>query len=181
MRISETSLPGVLLLTPTMYRDTRGAFCETWSYQRCAQAGLPTNWVQDNCSYSAKNVVRGIHYQVIQPQAKLVRASSGVILDVAVDLRRSSPSFGRHVAVELNAESGQMLYIPVGFGHGFAALTDHVGLAYKVTDYYCPAGERTILWNDPEIGIPWPLSTSTAILSDKDLRGSALRDAEVFA
>lgn len=181
MKISETSLPGVLLLTPTVYRDNRGAFCETWNQQRFADAGLPTNWVQDNCSFSAKHVVRGIHYQVVRPQAKLVRASSGVILDVAVDLRRSSPSFGRHVAVELNADSGQMLYIPVGFGHGFAALTDHVGLAYKVTDYYCPAGERTILWNDPEIGIPWPLSASAAIVSDKDLRGSALRDAEVFA
>lgn len=181
MKISETSLPGVFLLTPTMYRDNRGAFCETWNLQRFADAGLPTDWVQDNCSYSAKHVVRGIHYQVIQPQAKLVRASSGTVLDVAVDLRRSSPNFGRHVAVELSAEVGQMLYIPIGFGHGFAALTENVGLAYKVTDYYCPAGERTILWDDPDIGIPWPLSAADAILSDKDLKGSALRDAEVFA
>jgi dTDP-4-dehydrorhamnose 3,5-epimerase len=181
MKITETALPGVLLLSPALYRDNRGAFCETWNHQRFEDAGLPTNWVQDNCSYSAKYVVRGIHYQVIQPQAKLVRATGGVVLDVAVDLRRSSPSFGRHVAVELNAESGQMLYIPVGFGHGFAALTDNVGFAYKVTDYHCPAGERTILWRDPEIGIPWPLSSDTAILSEKDLKGSALRDAEVFA
>jgi dTDP-4-dehydrorhamnose 3,5-epimerase len=181
MKISETSLPGVLLLTSTMYRDNRGVFCETWNYQRFADAGLPTNWVQDNCSYSAKHVVRGIHYQVIQPQAKLVRASSGVVLDVAVDLRRSSPQFGRHVAVELSAESGHMLYIPAGFGHGFVALTDNVGLAYKITDYYCPAGERTILWSDPEIGVPWPFSADAVILSEKDLRGSSLRDAEVFA
>lgn len=181
MKISETALPGVLLLTPTVYRDNRGAFCETWNQQRFADAGLPTHWVQDNCSYSAKNVVRGIHYQVVQPQAKLVRASSGAVLDVAVDLRRSSPNFGRHVAVELRAESGQMLYIPEGFGHGFAALTENVGLAYKVTDYYCPSGERTVLWNDPEIGISWPISAKTAILSDKDLKGSTLRDAEVFA
>jgi dTDP-4-dehydrorhamnose 3,5-epimerase len=181
MNISDTSLPGVLLLTPTMYRDHRGAFCETWNHKRFADAGLPTQWVQDNCSYSAKNVVRGIHYQVIQPQAKLVRASGGVVLDVVIDLRRSSSDFGRHMAMELSAELGQMLYIPVGFGHGFAALTDNVGVAYKVTDYYCPAGERTILWNDPDIGIKWPMPTEAAILSDKDLKGCNLRDAEVFA
>lgn len=181
MKISETSLPGVLLLTPTMYLDNRGAFCETWNLKRFADAGLPTHWVQDNCSFSGKYVVRGFHYQIIQPQAKLVRASSGAVLDVAIDLRRSSPNFGRYVAVELTADSGQMLYIPVGFGHGFAALSESVGLAYKVTDYYCPAGERTILWNDPDLGISWPFSTESAILSDKDLQGSALRDAEVFA
>lgn len=181
MKISETALPGVLLLTPTIYRDSRGAFCETWNLQRFADAGLPTNWVQDNCSHSRKNVVRGIHYQVVQPQAKLVRATSGVVLDVAVDLRRSSPYFGRNVTVELSAEESQMLYIPVGFGHGFAALTDNVTFAYKVTDYYCPAGERTILWDDPEIGVPWPVSSEDAIVSEKDLKGNSLRDAEVFA
>jgi dTDP-4-dehydrorhamnose 3,5-epimerase len=181
MKISETSLPGVLVLSPTMYRDNRGSFCETWKLQRFTDAGLPTKWVQDNCSYSAKHVVRGIHYQVIQPQAKLVRATGGVVLDLAVDLRRSSRHFGRHVAVELSADTGQMLYIPVGFGHGFAALTDNVGLAYKVTDYYCPQGERTILWNDRHIGICWPLSGDAAILSGKDLKGRSLRDAEVFA
>lgn len=181
MKISETTLPEVLLVTPTVYRDNRGAFSETWNYQRFADVGLPTNWVQDNCSYSAKNVVRGIHYQILQPQAKLVRASSGVLFDVAVDLRRSSRYFGRSVAVELSAEEGQMLYIPVGFGHGFAALTENVGLAYKVTDYYCPAGERTLLWNDPDIGILWPVSPAEAILSAKDLEGCTLREAEVFA
>jgi dTDP-4-dehydrorhamnose 3,5-epimerase len=181
VKISETALPGVLLLTPTMYRDNRGAFCETWNLQRFADAGLPTNWVQDNCSHSRKNVVRGIHYQVVQPQAKLVRATSGVVLDVAVDLRRSSPHFGRHVAVELSAEEGQMLYIPIGFGHGFAALTDNVTFVYKVTDYYCPTGERTIVWDDPEIGIPWPVPSAEVIISEKDWKGSSLRDAEVFA
>lgn len=181
MKISETALPGVLLLTPTLYRDNRGAFCETWNQQHFANAGLPTEWVQDNASFSAKYVVRGIHYQILQPQAKLVRASSGAVLDIAVDLRRSSPNFGRHVAVELTADSAQMLYIPVGFGHAFAALSDNVGLAYKVTDYYCPAGERTLLWNDPGIGISWPFSADSAILSDKDLKGSTLPDAEVFA
>lgn len=181
MKIVETALPGVLVLTPSIYRDLRGAFCETWNLRSYADAGLPANWVQDNCSYSAKNVVRGMHYQIIQPQAKLVRATHGAVLDVAVDLRRSSPHFGRHVAVELSAENGQMIYIPVGFGHGFVALSEEVGLAYKVTDYYCPAGERTILWNDPDLAISWPVSPKEAILSEKDLQGSLLRDAEVFA
>lgn len=181
MKISETSLPGVLLISPAMYRDNRGAFCETWNQKRFADAGLPTEWVQDNCSYSAKNVIRGIHYQVLQPQAKLVRATSGVVLDIAVDLRRSSATFGQHVAVKLSAEEGQMLYVPVGFGHGFAALTENVGLAYKVTDYYCPAGERTIVWNDPDIAIAWSISQAEAILSDKDRQGATFREAEVFA
>jgi dTDP-4-dehydrorhamnose 3,5-epimerase len=181
MKIVETSLPGVLLLKPTMYRDNRGAFCETWNQKLFKEAGVPGDWVQDNSSQSAKNVIRGIHYQIVQPQAKVVRASGGVVLDVAVDLRRSSPNFGRYVMVELSAEEGQMLYIPVGFGHGFAALTDNVALAYKVTDYYCPSGERTILWNDPDIGIEWPVSREEAILSAKDLEGFTLREAEVFA
>jgi len=181
MKILETSLPGVLLLLPAMYRDNRGAFCETFNHQRFADAGLPTTWVQDNCSFSAKNVIRGLHYQVIKPQAKLVRASSGVVLDVAVDLRRNSPTFGHHVAVKLSANEGQMLYIPAGFGHGFASLTENAGLAYKVTDSYCPSGERTILWNDPDLNIEWPVSAAAAILSDKDQDGSLLRDAEVFA
>lgn len=180
MKISETSLPGVLLLTPTRYRDNRGAFSETWNQKRFAESGLPASWVQDNCSYSKKNVVRGIHYQLVQPQAKLVRATGGAVLDVAVDLRRSSSHFGKNVAVELSPENGQMLFIPVGFGHGFVALTEDVGVVYKVTDYYCPAGERTILWNDSALGIQWPISNEEAIVSDKDLKGSSLRDAEVF-
>jgi len=180
MKITETSLPDVFLLTPVIYRDTRGAFFETWNQKAGSEAGLPANWVQDNCSYSIRNVVRGIHYQVIQPQAKLVRVTQGSVLDVAVDLRRSSANFGRHVAVELSAENGLMLYIPVGFGHAFAALTDQVGLAYKVTDYYNPAGERTILWNDPDLGISWPIQSQEAVVSDKDRKGHRLRDAEVF-
>ena len=180
MKITATEIPDVLLITPTIYRDARGAFYETWNEKTGAEAGLPTNWVQDNCSLSMKNVVRGIHYQIVQPQAKLVRASQGVVLDIAVDLRRSSPTFGRHVAVELHADLGHMLYIPVGFGHGFAALSDDVCFTYKVSDYYCPGGERTLLWNDPELGIQWPIADGDAILSDKDRRGIRLRDAEVF-
>lgn len=181
MKVSETALPGVLLITPAIFRDDRGAFCETWNEKRFEDVGLSAKWVQDNFSRSAKNVIRGIHYQIVQPQVKLVRVTHGAVWDVAVDLRRSSPHFGRHVGVELSAENGQMLYIPAGFGHGFAALTDDVGFAYKVTDYYHPQGERTIVWNDTELGIPWPVSDDAAVVSTKDRQGAGLRDAEVFA
>ncbi|MGC9199067.1 MAG: dTDP-4-dehydrorhamnose 3,5-epimerase [Acidobacteriaceae bacterium] len=181
MKITETKLPGVLILTPSVYRDDRGAFLETWNQRRMAEAGLPMNWVQDNFSVSKRNVLRGIHYQVIQPQGKLVRVSGGAVLDVAVDLRRSSPTFGQHVAVELSEENAQMLWIPVGFGHAFLALTETVGFAYKVTDYYSAAGERTIQWNDPDLAIPWPVDPAEVIVSEKDRRGARLRDAETFA
>jgi dTDP-4-dehydrorhamnose 3,5-epimerase len=181
LKITETSLPGVLVLTANIYRDSRGAFLETWNQARMAEAGLPSTWVQDNYSISKKNVIRGIHYQIIQPQGKLVRVAEGAVLDVAVDLRRHSATFGKHVAVELTEENGQMLWIPEGFGHAFLALSDVVGFAYKVTDYYCPAGERTILWNDPDLAIPWPVSPECVIVSGKDLQGARLRQAEVFA
>jgi len=179
MKIEETLLPGVLLLTPTIYRDDRGAFWECFNQRQMTDAGLPAEWAQDNFSLSKKNVLRGIHYQIAQPQGKLVRVTHGAVLDVAVDLRRSSPAFGRHVAVELSGESGEMLWIPEGFGHAFCAKSEVAGFAYKVTEYYSPAAERTIAWNDPEIGIPWPV-TADAIVSDKDRRGALLRDAEVF-
>jgi dTDP-4-dehydrorhamnose 3,5-epimerase len=181
MKITETALPGVLVLTPTIFRDSRGAFLETWNQKRMMEAGLPVDWVQDNFSISRKNVLRGIHYQVIQPQGKLVRVAYGAALDVAVDLRRSSPTFGRHVAVELTAERGEMFWIPQGFGHAFLALTDEVGFAYKVTDYYSAAGERTILWSDPELAIPWPIRAEDVIISGKDAQGTPFRKAEVFA
>ena len=154
MKIEETSLPGVLLLTPKIHSDNRGAFWETWNQKTAAEAGLPPTWVQDNFSVSKKNVVRGIHYQIIQPQGKLVRVTHGAVLDVAVDLRRSSPTFGKYVAAELTGENGRMLWIPVGFGHGFLVLSEDAGFAYKVTDYYCSAGERTIVWNDPDLRNP---------------------------
>jgi dTDP-4-dehydrorhamnose 3,5-epimerase len=146
-----------------------------------AEAGLPAQWVQDNFSISKKNVLRGIHYQITQPQGKLVRLTQGAVIDVAVDLRRSSPHFGRHVAVQLDSENGDMLWIPVGFGHAFLALTDVVGFAYKVTDYYSPAGERTIVWNDPDLAISWPVYAENAIVSDKDRQGATLKNAEIFA
>jgi dTDP-4-dehydrorhamnose 3,5-epimerase len=181
MKIEETSLPGVKLLTPAIYRDDRGAFSETYNHRRMEDAGLPLVWPQDNFSVSKKNVLRGIHYQIIQPQGKLVRVTHGAVIDVAVDLRRSSSTFAKHVAVELSGENGRMLWIPPGFGHAFLALTDGVGFSYKVTDYYSAAGERTIAWNDPELAIPWPIDTSDAIISDKDRKGALLGDAEIFA
>jgi len=181
MTLSETALPGVLLVQSQIYRDDRGAFLETWNQQQFAGAGLSAQWVQNNFSSSRKNVVRGIHYQIVQPQAKLVRVTHGEVFDVAVDLRRSSPHFGRHVAVRLGADTGDAFYIPAGFGHGFVALSDQVGFSYKVTDYYCPSGERTLLWNDPELRIDWGIDPAAAVLSPKDLQGRLLRDAEVFA
>jgi dTDP-4-dehydrorhamnose 3,5-epimerase len=181
MKITETAIPGVLIFTPKIYSDARGAFQETYNERVMRDAGLPTEWRQDNTSVSKKNVIRGIHYQVIQPQGKLVRAVYGTVLDVAVDLRRSSPTFGAHVAVELSEENGAMLWIPPGFGHGFAVLSEKAGFAYKVTDYYSPAGERTILWNDPDLGIAWPVSAEDAVVSEKDRQGSRFQDAETFS
>jgi dTDP-4-dehydrorhamnose 3,5-epimerase len=180
MRVEETSLPGVKLLTPQIFRDDRGIFCETYNHRWMDEARLPTLWMQDNFSISKKNVLRGIHYQIIQPQGKLVRVTHGAVLDVVVDLRRSSPTFSKHLAVELTGENGGMLWIPPGFGHGFLALTDVVGFSYKVTDYYSAAGERTVAWNDPDLALPWPISSEDAIISDKDRKGALLRDAEIF-
>jgi dTDP-4-dehydrorhamnose 3,5-epimerase len=181
MKIEETSIPEVLILTPAVHRDSRGAFLETWNERKMAEIGLPEHFVQDNFSISAKNVLRGIHYQITQPQGKLVRVAYGAALDVAIDLRRSSPHFGRHVAVELTEENARMLWIPRGFGHGFLALSEMVGFAYKVTDYYSPIGERTIRWDDPDLSIPWPVDPASLIVSLKDQQGALLRDAEVFA
>jgi dTDP-4-dehydrorhamnose 3,5-epimerase len=175
MKTVETELPGVQVITPEVFRDDRGTFWETWNEEKMVVgAGLPSHWVQDNFSLSRKNVVRGIHYQIQRPQGKLVRVTHGAVVDVAVDLRKSSPTFAKHVAVELSGENGTMLWIPEGFGHAFLALTDQVGFAYKVTDYYYPAGERTLLWNDPELAIAWPVDFEKAIVSKKDLQGKTL-------
>ncbi len=180
MKIEETSLAGVLLISSEIYRDDRGSFQETWNLHQITQAGLPATWVQDNFSSSKRSVLRGIHYQVDRPQGKLVRAMLGSVLDVAVDLRRSSPTFGQHVAVELDSETGKMLWIPPGFGHGFLALSDVAGFSYKVTDYYFPAGERTIQWNDPDLSIRWPIEAEQAIVSEKDKKGKLFREAQVY-
>jgi len=181
MNIQETALPGVLLITPRKFTDTRGAFWETYNERLMQEAGLPTDWKQDNTSVSLKNVVRGIHYQITQAQGKLVRVAYGAVFDVAVDLRRSSKTFGQHVGVELSEDNAAMLWIPPGFGHGFAVLSERAGFAYKVTDYYSPSAERTILWNDPRLAIAWPIAAQDAIVSAKDRQGSSLDAAEVFA
>jgi dTDP-4-dehydrorhamnose 3,5-epimerase len=180
MKVEETRLPGVLLLTPAVYKDERGTFQETFNLKRMVEAGLPDRWVQDNFSVSEKNVLRGIHYQIQQPQGKLVRVTHGAVLDVAVDLRRSSHTFGKHLALELSGENGKMLWIPAGFGHAFAVLSEEAGLAYKVTEYYSPAGERTVVWNDPDLAIDWPVNAEEAIISEKDRRGASFMGAEVF-
>ncbi len=175
MKIEETSLPGVLVLTPTIYRDDRGAFIGDIQSAAHGGGGTAGELGPGQFSISKKNVLRGIHYQVMQPQGKLVRVTHGAVLDVAVDLRRSSPAFGKHVAVELSGENGKMLWIPEGFGHAFLVLSEVAGFAYKVTDYYSPAGERTIVWNDPELAIPWPVTAERAIVSEKDRKGARLR------
>ena len=181
MNVIETSLPGVLVIEPRIFRDDRGFFFETFNLARMIEIGLPAEWKQDNFSLSKKHVIRGIHYQIGQPQGKLVRVAYGAVLDIAVDLRRSSPTFGSHVAVELSEANGAMLWIPAGFGHGFVALSEKAGFSYKVTDYYSPAGERTIRWDDPILNIHWPVSEGDAIVSDKDRAGSSFEAAEVFA
>jgi len=180
MKIIETALPGVLILEPRIFKDARGAFCETYNERLMQAAGLPTRWVQDNFSLSKKNVVRGIHYQIKNTQGKLVRVTHGSVWDVAIDLRRNSDTFGKHVGVELSEENGRMFWIPEGFGHGFVALSEITGFAYKVTEYYSPADERTLLWNDPEIAVPWPISEEEAIVSEKDQQGCPMRTAELF-
>jgi dTDP-4-dehydrorhamnose 3,5-epimerase len=179
MKIEEAELPGVLIITPQVFRDDRGSFQETFNLRAMIEAGLPGEWAQDNFSLSKRDVLRGIHYQTMQPQGKLVRVTHGAVWDVAVDLRRSSPYFSKYVGVELTGDNGRMLWIPQGFGHAFVVLSDVAGFAYKATDYYAPTGERTILWNDPELGITWPVAD--VIVSEKDAKGKLLREAEVFA
>ena len=181
MNVTETSLPGVLILEPRCFRDDRGYFFETFNLARAVELGLPAEWKQDNFSLSKANVIRGIHYQIDDAQGKLVRVVAGRALDVVVDLRRSSPTFGKHLTVELSSDNTRMVWIPAGFGHGFAALSETVALSYKVTNYYSPTAERTILWSDPALGIDWNVSAQDAILSAKDEGGVLFAQAEVFA
>lgn len=181
MNVIETCLPGVLVLEPRIFRDDRGFFFETFNLAGMIGLGLPEDWKQDNFSLSKKNVIRGLHYQIDQPQGKLVRVVTGAARDVIVDLRKSSPTFGKHATVELSGDESRMVWIPAGFGHGFAALTETVALSYKVTDYYSPKSERCVLWNDPDLGIDWGVAPEDAVLSGKDQAGVRFADAEVFA
>jgi dTDP-4-dehydrorhamnose 3,5-epimerase len=180
LNVIETSLPGVLVLEPRCFRDERGFFFETFNLAQMIEIGLPAEWKQDNCSVSKKNVIRGIHYQIGDAQGKLVRVAAGAVLDVIVDLRKSSPTFGKHTTVELSGDGSRMVWIPVGFGHGFSALTETVALTYKVTEYYSPKAERCVLWNDSALGIDWKVSVEDAIVSAKDQAGVPFAQAEVF-
>jgi len=174
-----TSLPGVFALEPRVFGDERGFFFESYNRRLMAEVGIVEEFVQDNHSCSSRNVLRGLHYQLKQPQGKLVRVAEGEILDVAVDMRRSSPTFGRWEAVRLSGENKRTLWIPRGFAHGFRVLSEKAHVLYKATDFYSPEHERTLAWNDPELKINWELD-GEPIVSAKDRRGAAFRDAESF-
>jgi dTDP-4-dehydrorhamnose 3,5-epimerase len=179
--VTRTSLPDVLILEPKVFGDNRGFFFESFN-QRDFQAAtaLDCVFVQDNHSKSSKDVLRGLHYQIQHPQGKLVRVIQGCVLDVTVDLRRSSPNFGKWVSVELSAENKRQLWVPPGFAHGFMVTTESAEFLYKTTDYWYPEHERTLLWNDPAVGIQWPTSNAPKLAS-KDAAGKLLSDAEIFA
>jgi dTDP-4-dehydrorhamnose 3,5-epimerase len=174
-----SSLPDVFVLEPRAFGDDRGFFLESYNERTFAELGIREKFVQDNHSYSARNVVRGLHYQIRQAQGKLVRVVVGEILDVAVDLRRNSPTFGRWEAVRLSGENKRMLWIPAGFAHGFRVISETAHVLYKATDYYAPEHERTLAWNDPDLKIDWGLGADP-VLSAKDQQGRALREAETF-
>ncbi|MBF2069639.1 dTDP-4-dehydrorhamnose 3,5-epimerase [Fischerella thermalis] len=181
MKIIQTEIPDVLLIEPQVFSDERGFFYESYNEKILLEkAGIAEHFVQDNHSRSAKNVLRGLHYQIQQPQGKLVRVVAGSVFDVAVDLRKSSNTFGQWIGTHLTAENKRQLWIPPGFAHGFVVLSEYADFLYKTTDYYAPQHERTILWNDPDLAIAWPLQEE-AILSAKDKAGKLLQESEVFA
>ena len=179
IRTIPTSLSGVVILEPRVFGDERGFFLESYNEKAFAEVGIVGKFVQDNHSSSRRNVLRGLHYQIKQSQGKLVRVVEGEILDVAVDVRRSSPTFGGWEAVRLSSENKRMLWIPVGFAHGFRVISERAQVLYKTTDYYAPQHERTLAWNDPDLKIKWELD-GQPIVSEKDQRGTAFREAEAF-
>jgi dTDP-4-dehydrorhamnose 3,5-epimerase len=182
MNFKPTRLAQVVLVEPRVFEDSRGCFMETWEERKFSAAGLDVRFVQDNHSVSRQWVLRGLHYQIDQPQGKLVRVVRGEAFDVAVDMRRSSPTFGKWVGETLSAANRRMLWIPPGFAHGFLALGDSVEFLYKCTAFYRPSAERTLIWDDPAIGIQWPLPPGIEpIVSDKDRLGKPLTDAECYA
>jgi dTDP-4-dehydrorhamnose 3,5-epimerase len=175
------AIPGVVLVRPKVFGDSRGFFFESWHRREFSAAGIAADFVQDNHSRSAARTLRGLHYQVEQSQGKLVRVVAGAVFDVVVDLRRSSPTFGRWLGVELSAENHLQLWVPPGFAHGFLVLTPSADFSYKCTDYYAPAHERCIRWDDPQLGIEWPLPPGASpVLSAKDAAGLMFRDAPSF-
>jgi dTDP-4-dehydrorhamnose 3,5-epimerase len=180
MQVTATSIPDVLMIEPRVFGDARGFFFESWNARAFAAAGIDATFVQDNHSRSRRGVLRGLHYQIEHAQAKLVRVTEGEVLDVAVDLRRSSPTFGRHVAIALSAENRRMLFIPPGFAHGFLVTSDAAEFLYKTTDYWYPEHERTLLWNDAALGIGWPADLRPT-LAAKDAAGVLLSSADCYS
>lgn len=180
MKVLPSKIPDILVIEPQVFGDERGFFYESWNQRALAGQGLQAGFVQDNHSRSQQGVLRGLHYQIQQPQGKLVRAVVGSVFDVAVDLRRSSATFGQWVGVELSAENKRMLWIPPGFAHGFYVMSEAAEFLYKTTDYWYPEHERTLAWDDPALGIDWPLLDGAPNLSGKDREGSPLADAELF-
>lgn len=181
MKVVPTEIPDVLIFEPEVLGDSRGYFMETWRANLFADAGVDLPFVQDNQSSSRQGVLRGLHYQLRKPQGKLVRVLSGLVYDVVVDLRRSSPTFGRWVGAELSAANRRLIWVPPGFAHGFYVLSEQAEFVYKCTDYYCREDERVIRFDDPAIGIAWPLLPGVeTVLSDKDLDGVSLTDADLY-
>lgn len=181
MIFQNTDLPGVIMVQPKVFEDARGFFLESYQREKFHAAGISAEFVQDNHSASAKSVLRGLHYQIRQPQGKLVRVVAGEVFDVAVDLRRHSPFFGKWVGVTLSAEKKNQLWVPPGFAHGFFVTSERAEILYKATDYYAPEWERSLLWNDPALGIEWPIANGKSpILSAKDAKGTLLAAAETY-
>lgn len=181
MNFTPTAIPEVILIEPRVFGDSRGFFMETYQREKFTAGGIDYDFVQDNHSRSLQGTLRGLHYQINHTQGKVVRAVLGEVFDVAVDLRRSSPTFGKWVGYNLSAENKRLLWVPPGFGHGFYTLSDWAEVVYKATDYYSPADERSIVWNDPDINITWPAqSGEKLIISPKDAQGAYLKHAEVF-
>lgn len=181
MNIIETAIPDLLIIEPKVFGDDRGFFMESWNADRFREQGLDLTFVQDNHSRSAKGVLRGLHFQNPNPQGKLVRVTAGRVWDVAVDLRRSSRHFGKWVGVELSADNKRMFWVPPGFAHGFLTLEDGTDFLYKCTERYDPSNEHSLLWNDPAVGIDWPLDRIEPQLSGKDVAGKPLAEIEAFA
>lgn len=178
MKLNPTALPEVIVIEPRRFGDARGFFVETWNARAYAEAGLEAEFVQDNHSRSGRGVLRGLHYQLHQPQGKLVRVSQGAVFDVAVDARAGSPTFGGWVGEVLSEENGRQMWVPPGFAHGFLVLSESADFLYKCTDFYAPEHERTLMWDDPAVGVAWPLEGRTPIVSLKDAGGAALADME---
>ncbi len=179
MHFQRTRIPDVMIIEPQVFADARGAFIVTWERSKFAAAGVDVDFVQDNHSVSRQNVLRGLHYQVTRPQAKLVRVVRGEVFDVVVDLRRSSQTFGKWIGEKLSAENRRMMWIPAGFAHGYLVTSEEAEFVYKCTDYYDPAGERTLAWDDPALNIRWP-SNAPPVLSEKDSKASRLDQADTY-